>query len=35
MCSGGWGGCEGFFGRGVSKIHGVNVAHWTGITDLY
>ena len=23
------------WGGGVSEIHGVNVATWTGITDLY
>ena len=37
----GGGGCEGLCvwggggGGGVSEIHGVNVATWTGITDLY
>ena len=30
-CSGGWGGCEEWGG----EVHGVNVATWTGITDLY
>ena len=29
VCGGGGG------GGGVSEIHGVNVATWTGITDLY
>ena len=31
-CSGGWDGFEGWCG---GEIHGVNVATWTGITDLY
>ena len=29
------GGCEGGVGGRVGGIHGVNIATWTGITELY